>query len=210
MKGKTLLKLMAALAAALLVTICVAEAAQNAASAEVRAKAAGVFAALEKIETESRRTAPARAPASTPDPAAAPGSRRMTFTEAEFNAWIACRLADEKEPYVKSAVFRLLGGDKVEGRVTIDLGKPQASGVLPQKQDLLFAARFETKEGMIRITLDSLYLGTQPISPGFVDIVIGVVSRLQGVEATSLKDWYDLPPGVLRLETLPGRVVVIY
>lgn len=197
------MSLIAALASALLVAICAGEAAQNAVPADVRAKAAKVFAALERIETESRRTSPARAPAS-------PGSRRMTFTEAEFNAWIACRLADEKEPYVKSAVFKLLGGDKVEGRVTIDLGKPQASGVLPQKQDLLFAARFETKEGMIRITLDSLYLGTQPISPGFVDIVIGVVSRLQGVEATSLKDWYDLPPGVLRLETLPGRVVVIH
>jgi hypothetical protein len=46
--------------------------------------------------------------------------------------------------------------------------------------------------------------------PAFVDIVIGVVSRLQGVEPTTLKDWYDLPSGVLRLETRPGRVVVIY
>lgn len=210
MKDKTLPKLVAGLATALLVAAWAGEAAQATVPAEVRAKAAAIFAALEKIEAGSRRAAPNRATGSATDASAAPGSRRLTFTEAEFNAWIACRLADEKEPYVRSAVFKLLGGDKVEGRVTIDLGKPQASGVLPQKQDLLFAARFETKEGMIRITLDSLYLGTQPISPGFVDIVIGVVSRLQGVEATSLKDWYDLPPGVLGLETLPGRVVVVY
>lgn len=210
MKAKTLPILIAALVTALLVATCAGEAAQDTVSAEVRAKAAAIFAALEKIEDGWRRAAPKRAPSSATDPAAASGSRRLTFTEAEFNAWILCRLADEKEPYVKSAVFKLLAGDKVEGRVTIDLGKPQASGVLPQKQDLLFAARFETVEGMIRITLDSLYLGTQPISPSFLDIVIGVVSRLQGVEATSLKDWYDLPPGVLRLETLPGRVVVIY
>jgi hypothetical protein len=205
MNAKTLTNLFAALATALLVATCAGEAAQNTVPAEGPTTAAAIFAALEKIEAGSRR-----APASATDPAAAPGSRRLTFTEAELNAWIACRLADEKEPYVKSAVFKLLAGDKVEGRVAIDLGKPQASGVLPQKQDLLFAARFETKEGMIRITLDSLYLGTQPISPAFVDIVIGVVSRLQGVETTSLKDWYDLPPGVLKLETLPGRVVVIY
>jgi len=178
--------------------------------AEVRAKAAPVFAALEKIEAESRRPTPKRVPGAPPDPAAAPGSRRLTFTEAEFNAWIACRLADENEPYVKSAEFKLLAGDRVEGRIAIDLGRAQASGVLPQKQALLFAARFETKEGMIRITMDSLYLGTQSISPAFVDLVIGVVSRLQGVEPTSLKDWYDLPPGVLRLETRPGRVVVVY
>ncbi len=44
--------------------------------------------------------------------------------------------------------------------------------------------------------MDKLYLGTQAISPAFVDVIIGVVSRLQGVEPTSLKDWYDLPPGV--------------
>jgi hypothetical protein len=93
---------------------------------------------------------------------------------------------------------------------TIDLGKPQAAGVLPQKQDLLFAAGFETREGKIRINMDKLFVGTQPISPAFLDIVIGVVSRLQGVEPTTLKDWYDLPPGVLRLETRPGCVVVIY
>lgn len=178
--------------------------------AEVRAKAAPVFAALERIEAESRRPTPKRAPGASPDPAEAPGARRQTFTEEQLNAWIACRLADENEPYVKSAVFKLLGGNKVEGRVAIDLGRAQAAGVLPPKQDLLLAARFETKEGMIRITLDSLYLGTQSIAPAFLDLVIGAVSRLQGVEPTSLKDWYDLPPGVVGLETGPGRVVVIH
>ncbi len=192
MNIKRLVAWMAALA-----TLVLAAAAAEV-PAEVRAKAAPVFAALERIE---------KAP---PEPAAAPGARRLTFTEAEFNAWIACRLADENEAYVKSAEFKLLAGDKVEGRVAIDLGRSQASGVLPQKQDLLFAARFETKDGMIRIIMDSLYLGTQSISPAFVDMVIGVVSRLQGVEPTSLKDWYDLPQGVRRLETGPGRVVVIY
>jgi hypothetical protein len=177
---------------------------------EVRARAAAIFAALEKIEAGSRRPTPTRIPASPPPPAPAPGSRSLTFSEAEFNAWIACRLADENEAYVKAAEFKLLAADRVEGRITIDLGKPPAGGVLPQKQDLLFAAGFETREGKIRIAMDKLFLGTQPISPAFVDLVIGVVSRLQGIEPTTLKDWYDLPPGVLRLETRPGRVVVIY
>ncbi len=172
---------------------------------EVRAKAAGIFAALEKIEAEAERT-PARAVP--PLSGAGPGTRSLTFSEAELNAYAACRLEDE--PYVRAAVLKLLAGDKIEGRVTIDLGKPQASGLIPQKQDLLFAARIETRDGKIRIAMDSLYLGTQAISPAFIDIVIGVVSRLQGVEPTSLKDWYDLPPGVLRLESRPGQVVVIY
>jgi non-ribosomal peptide synthetase component F len=172
---------------------------------EVRGKAAGIFAALRKIEAEAERT-PARA--FPPSPAAKPGSRSLTFSEDELNAYAACRL--ENEPYVKGAVLKLLADDNVEGRITIDLGKPQASGLVPQKQDLLFAARIETRDGKIRVAMDKLFLGTQAISPAFLDIVIGVVSRLQGVEPTTLDDWYDLPPGVLRLESRPGQVVVIY
>mgnify|MGYP001049226441 FL=1 len=172
---------------------------------EVRARAAAITAALERIEAGSRPAAPRPGA-----PAAAPGESRLTFSEAEFNAYLACRLADAGEPYVKSVALKLLDGDRYEGRVAIDLGKPQASGLLPQKQDLLFAGRFESREGQIRVALDSLYLGTQPISPALIDMVIEIVSRLQGVAPTSLKDWYDLPRGVTRLETEAGRVVVVY
>lgn len=203
---KTMSSRSAAYAAALLL----AAAASAEVPQEVRAKAAPIFAALEKIEAESRRPALTRVPAAPPPAAEAPGSRSLSFSEAEFNAYVACRLADEKEAYVTSAEFKLLAANKVEGRIAIDLGRPQASGVLPQKQDLLFAAAFETRDGRIRITMDKVFLGTQPISPAFIDLVIGIVSRLQGVEPTTLKDWYDLPPGVLRLETRPGRVVVFY
>jgi hypothetical protein len=173
---------------------------------EVRAKAAGLFAALETIQSESLRSRLAGPGAGQP----APGSRRLTFSEAELNAYIACRLEDQNELYVKAVVLKLLADDRVEGRVSIDLGKPQASGLVPQKQDLLFAAKAETRDGRIRIAMDALYLGTEPVSPAFVDVIIRVVATLQGYPPTSLKDWYDLPRGVLRLESRPGQVVVIY
>jgi hypothetical protein len=173
---------------------------------EVRAKAAGVFSALETIQSESLRSRLAGPRAGQP----APGSRRLTFSEAELNAYVACRLEDQGELYVKEVVLKLLADDRVEGRVSIDLGKPQASGLVPQKQELLFAAKAETRDGKIRIDMDTLYLGLQPISPAFVDVIIGVVAALQGYPATSLKDWYDLPRGVLRLESRPGQVVIIY
>ncbi|HMA53714.1 MAG TPA: hypothetical protein VKT17_04605 [Acidobacteriota bacterium] len=194
---------------AALTALVILASAAGAARAEVppavRAKAAGIFAALEKIELEAAR---ARSRAVPPSPQPGPGSRSLVFSEDELNAYAACRL--ENEPYVKAAVLKLLAGDKVEGRITIDLGKPPASGLVPQKQDLLFAARIETRDGKIRINMDKLFLGAQAISPGFVDIVIGIVSRLQGLEPTTLSDWYDLPPGVLRLESRAGQVVVIY
>ncbi len=173
-------------------------------SPEVRAKAAGILDALERIKTERGRPSPSSSPA----PAA--GSRSLTFTEAEFNAYLACRLEAENEPFVKTAEFKLLADDHVEGRITLDLGDRKAAGILPQRQDLLLAARFEARDGMIKIHMDKLFLGTQPLAPAFVDVIIGIVSRLQGVEPTSLEDWYELPPGVVRLETRPGRVVVFY
>jgi hypothetical protein len=175
-------------------------------SPEVRAKAAGILDALKRIEAERGRPTPTRAPA----PAPATGSRSLTFSEAEFNAYVACRLDDENEPFVKAAEFKLLADDRIEGRITLDLGSKPASGLLPQRQDLLLAARVETRDGMIKIHLDKLFLGTQPLAPAFVDVIIGIVSRLQGVEPTSLEDWYDLPVGVARLESRPGRVVVFY
>ncbi|HSA97200.1 MAG TPA: hypothetical protein VLJ16_14185, partial [Acidobacteriota bacterium] len=199
MRRKALLSA-ASLAAALAVTASFVQAAAQVAP-EVRTKAAPIFAALEKIEAEYRRPTPTRIPATPPPPAQAPGSRSLTFSEAEFNAYIACRLADENEAYVRAAEFKLLADDRVEGHIAIDLGKPQASGVLPQKQDLLFSAGFETRDGKIRVNMDKVFLGTQPIAVAFIDFVIGFVSKLQGVEPTTLKDWYDLPAGVLRLET---------
>ena len=163
---------------------------------EVRAKAEKVQAALRTIETGPRRTSQ--------------GPRSVSFTEAEFNAWIAFRLDEEKEPYVKSAEFKLLADDKVEGRILLVLGQSPPGGLLSGRQDLVFSAGFEARDGRIRIGLDSLFLGTQKLSPSVIDLIIGVVSRLQGAEPTSIRDWYDLPPGVEKLRTQPGRLVVIY
>ncbi len=165
-------------------------------SPEVRARAEKVVAALRTIEAEQGR--------------ADAGQRAVSFTEAEFNAWIAYRLVEEKEPYVKSAELKLLADDRVEGRIVLDLGRGQGGGLLAPRQDLFFSARFETRAGRIRIDMDSLFLGTQKMSPAVIDAVIALVARLQGAEPTSLRDWYDLPPGVLKLETKPGRLVVIH
>lgn len=163
---------------------------------EVRAKAAGILGALSKIEAEQH------------EPRAA--IRSAMFTEAEFNAYVVCRLDAENEPFVKAAEFKLLANDRIEGRITIDLGDRQTSGLIPKRQDLLFSAGIETRDGKIKVSIDKLFLGTQPIAPSIVDVIIGILSRLQGVEPTSLEDWYDLPPGVRRLESRPGQVVVYY
>ena len=107
---------------------------------EVRARAAGILDALKKIEAE--RNWPAAVP------------RNLTFTEAEFNAYVVCRLDAESEPFVKAAEFKLLADDHIEGRITIDLGDQQTSGLLPKRQDLLFSARVETRDGRLTGEID--------------------------------------------------------
>jgi hypothetical protein len=126
------------------------------------------------------------------------------------NAFVAYRIVSDQERYVKSCELKLQPENRVEGKIVIDISGQLLSVLLPPKVELLFSAGVETREGKIKINMDNLFMGTQRLSPAFIDTVIAVVSGLEGVKSTSLKDWYDLPAGVERLETRAGQVVIIY
>lgn len=164
---------------------------------ETRDRALKVIAALEKCEAEAARSKP-RTPQS------------ATVTESDLNAWIAYRVATEMGKFVRSIELRLLDDNRAEGKIAIDLGDSPASLLLPSRADFYFSARGETKDGKIRITMDSLFLGTQSLSPAFIDTVISIVAGLQGQPATSLKDWYPLPYGIRRLQSHTGRLICFY
>jgi len=164
---------------------------------EVRGRALKVVEALEKLEAEQTR-APSRA------------GRSYVVSEADLNAWIAYRIATEMEKYVRSCELKLLDGDRAEGRLVIDLGGTPAAVLFPSRVDFFFAASAESRDGKIRITMERLFLGTQRLSPDFIDTVIGVVAGLEGKPATSLKDWYPLPYGIRRLQSGAGRLVCHY
>jgi hypothetical protein len=164
---------------------------------ETRDRALKVIAVLEKLETDvARRTL--RSPQS------------YTVSESDLNAWIAYRVATEMGTFVRSIELRLLDGNRAEGKIAIDLSGSPASLLLPARAEFFFSARGETKEGKIRLTMDRLYLGTQRLSPAFIDTVIAVVAGLEGQPATSLQDWYLLPYGIQRLESRAGQLVCHY
>jgi hypothetical protein len=164
---------------------------------EVKDRADKVIALLEKLEQDKARN-PGR-----------PGGSG-TISEAELNAWIACRLATEGEKFVRSCELRLQDGNRAEGRLVIDLGQTAASAILPSRAELLFSATAETQAGKIRISVESLFLGTQRLPVVFLDTVIGLVAGLEGQPAQSLHDWYPLPYGIQRLESHTGRLVCHY
>lgn len=162
---------------------------------EVRARALKVMDLLRKAEAGHF------------DPSSL-SSRRLVFSEDDFNAFVAYDLEVSKEEFVREVVLMLQDNNRVEGKILIDLGGRKGSDSLPSKFELFFAANFESQSGRIRIGMDSLYLGTQRIPVVFIDTVIAVVSRLQGIEPTSLDDWYALPYGIQKLDTRQGRVIV--
>jgi hypothetical protein len=164
---------------------------------ETRARALKVVEALEKLEAEQARH-PSR-----PGPS-------CVVSEADLNAWIAYRIATEAEKYVKSCELKLLDGDRAEGRLVIDLTGTPAAVLFSSRADIFFAASAESRDGKIRITMESLFLGSQRVSPDALDTVIGLIAGLEGKPATSLKDWYPLPYGIRRLQSGPGRLVCLY
>jgi len=164
---------------------------------QVRSRAITVISELEKIEKEQAGRG-------------ARGGRTYTVSEDDLNAFVAYRIVSDQERYVKSCELKLQPQNRVEGKILIDVSGQLLTILLPPKVELLFSAGVETRAGKIRITMDNLFMGTQRLSPAFIDTVIAVVSGLEGVKATSLKDWYDLPYGIRRMETGAGRLVLCY
>jgi hypothetical protein len=161
------------------------------------ARALKVVEALERAE--ARRSG---APTASPRP--------LEFSEEDLNAFVAYDLLAAGEEYVREVSLKLLDKNRVEGKIVVAIADGKGKGSLPSRLELFFAAGFETEGGRIRIDMDSLYMGTEKLPVAFIDTVIAVVSRLQGVEPTSLSDWYLLPFGIQRLETRPGKVLVYH
>ena len=139
-----------------------------------------------------------------------PVSRKEMVTEVELNAYIAYRIASEKEDIMKELELKLFPKSKIEGRVLIDLsGKNVPAGLRP-KMGILFSGTLRTQDRKVRLELDSFYLEEQKIQPAFLDLIIALVSRLEGSEPWKLDDWHALPFGIREMWTEKGRLNVEY
>ncbi len=162
---------------------------------DARRRARGLIDTLTRIQRERAARPSKSVPA-------------MTITESDLNAYIAYRIETDREKYTKELDLKLLAKNKVEGRMLIDLSSIKAGFLLPSKAELFFSAKAETKDGKIRITMDKLFLGTQSISPAVLDTVIDIASRMEGLPPRTLEDWYELPYGIQKMESAPGRLTL--
>jgi len=163
----------------------------------VNADAQRVLRIIEKIEKEG-----------SPGPGAA--SRKEVVSEAELNAYMAYRIASEKEEIMKELRLKLLPRNRIEGRIFIDLSGRRVPGFLKPQMNVYFSGVIETEGPKIRVRFESLFLEEQRIQTAFLDLIIYTVSQFEKMEPVSIEDWYDLPYGIRKLETRTGELVVSY
>lgn len=184
-------------AAALLAVLSVAAALRASdVDAATRARAERIFSALDAFRTDGR-SGTGRAP------------RRLTLSEDEVNAYIACRIADEDEPVLKDLRLKLLGKNGFEGRAGLDFSGAPGAGPFRGRMTLLFRGRLESAAGRARVDLEEIFCEGQRIQTDLLDFLILVGSRITGNEPFSLKDWFDLPEGVRELEGEKGALVAV-
>lgn len=165
--------------------------------AATRVRAARVETLIDKIKSEAER-------------AAAPLGRTEGVAEGDLNAYIACRLFDEREPVMKELRLKLLRGNRFEGMTVLDFGEVKLPGPLRGRLDVYFGGRLETREGAVRLNIGEIFINGQQVRPDILDAVIAIGSRLAGTEPFSLRDWYLLPYGIKDLAVDEGRLLAFY
>lgn len=164
--------------------------------ADETADALKVFRAIETIQEAG------------PPPAG--GLRRITVSERELNAYIAFRIENEKEEMMKELRLKLLGDQKLEGKLVLDLRGAKISSLLPDRATFLLAAQLEAGDGKARIRLDKLFLEQQPIQPVVIDLILLFASRKDNAVPSSLNEWIDLPIGIRELRVDKERLTALY
>jgi hypothetical protein len=169
----------------------------NPAAAYSLAEAQKVLRAIAKIEAES------------PQPWDGP-PRPVTVTESELNSYIAYRIETEKEEIMKELRLKLFRDNRIEGKIHIDLRGRDIPSYIRPEMDVFFAADVLVNDGAVKIDLQKLFLGDEPIPPLIIDLVIAVSAKLSGQEPTSISDWYELPFGIKDIKTEKGKATFFY
>ncbi len=164
---------------------------------DVQADARKVLQVIEMIRTESG-SAPSLRP------------RSVEVSERELNAYIAYRIDTEDGDVLKDLRLKLFPGNRIEGLAVIDLRERKLPAFIKPMMNITFAGVVESRAGKARVRFESLYLEQQRIQTALLDMIISTVSELEGTEPVRLDDWYELPYGILGLETRQGRLVAAY
>jgi hypothetical protein len=104
----------------------------------------------------------------------------------------------------------LLERNEIEGKIVIDLRNQEIPKFLKPLMNFYFAGKLEVGGGKIRLNIKKLFLENQPIHPMVLDLIIYISAKIEKTEASSINDWYELPHGIVNIETHPGWVAIFY
>ncbi len=161
------------------------------------AEARKVLRSIEKIESESLQ------PRSGP-------LRSITVTESELNSYIAYRIDAEKEQIMKELRLKLFPKNRIEGKIHIDLRGQDIPSYIRPEMDIFFSADVLVSGQAVKIDLQKLFLGNEPIPTLVIDLVIAISAKLNNEPPTSINDWYELPFGIRDIKTEKGRAAFYY
>lgn len=156
-----------------------------------------VLAAIEKVREEMGKGKPGL-------------PRKIEISESELNSYIAYRIETEGEAIMKELRLKLFEGNRVEGKILIDLRGRNITQFFRPQMNFYLSAGLQVENGRARLDVKQIFLEGRPIPPVFLDIVIYFASRAQHQEAGSIKDWYELPFGIKDIKTRKEKAVFFY
>jgi hypothetical protein len=136
--------------------------------------------------------------------------RQIVISESELNSYIAYRIETEKEEIMKEFYLKLLEKNKIEGKIFIDLTGQEIPKALQPRMTFYFAGKLEVEKAKVKLNIKKLFLEEQSIPVLVLDLIIYISSKLEGIEASSINDWYELPYGIEDIKTQPGQAVIFY
>lgn len=136
--------------------------------------------------------------------------RKVEVTESELNSYIAYRIEVEQEDIMKELKLKLLDGNKIEGKIFIDLRGQNLPKILKPRMTFYMGGQLEVEKAKVRLNLKDLFLENQRIQPAVLDLVIFIGSKIQGTESFSMSEWWDLPYGIKNIKTGQGKALFYY
>lgn len=136
--------------------------------------------------------------------------KKISVTESELNSYIAYRIEEKNEKFMKELRVKLFKKNKIEGIVLIDLKGERVPEFLRPQMTLYFGGTLEAKDGLVRFILKDLFLEEQRIDPKVLDFIIAFVAKIGNFEVWSINDWWELPHGLKDVETENHKAVFFY
>jgi hypothetical protein len=138
------------------------------------------------------------------------GERSADVSEKELNAYIAYRLAQDKQALINHLTLILLDHNRVRGSMHMDAQQLNLGPLFGDDLDFDFRGNVRTRGGAGRLDLASLRLNGYPVKPAVLDLVLRAAARYYQTQIGGIDEWYRLPKGIKRIAVKRGRAVLYY